>query len=242
MHTHYKFGTSLVAWKLSYLRTNMDSDPDIGTGSASSQADSDSSHTPTPEDMSADAEEYERDRAAEFAEDIRRVSRNLLFLRLEQVRLQQGKGRRQVSGIRGQLMRNHADLPLGVLRDRLEPRLPASSRQTLNTQLCLLHRNWNRDLLANDRIFVDAMGSLDDPNHSRLEQYFSMLLRNECLGSGLSDEDSRMVRNAVCRCARHFMCQRFSEFCMRTLGQNGRRLFLQWVTGYRMQHRRERET
>ena len=93
----------------------MDNDPDSGVGSGSSQAGSDSSHTPTPEDTFTDAEEYERDRAAEFSEDIRRVSGNLLFLHLEQAQLQQGKGRRQVSGICGQLMRNHADLPLGVL-------------------------------------------------------------------------------------------------------------------------------
>ena len=95
MYAHYLFGTALGAWKPGCLRINMDSDPDSGAGSGSSQAGSDSSRAPTPEDMSTDAEEYERDRAAEFSEDIRRLSRNLLFLRLEQAQLQQGKGRRR---------------------------------------------------------------------------------------------------------------------------------------------------
>ena len=211
------------------MHREMDSDSDICAGSGLSQASSDSSVTPTQEDLATDAEEYEADRAAEFAEDIRRVSRNLLFLHLENDQLQQGKGRRQASGVCGQLMRSHAELPLSVLRDRLEPRLPDSARQILNSQLCVLHRHWSRDLLGNDRIFCGDNGFLDDPDQSRLELYFSLLLRNECLGAGLTDEASRMIQNAVSRYTRTFMYLKFSEFCTRTLSQNGRRLFLEWI-------------
>ena len=137
----------------------MDSDSDIEAGSGHAMADSESSRTPSQHTLSTDAEEYEAERAAEFEEDTRRVSRNIIFLHQENVQLQQGKGRTQVSGICGQLMRSHAEPPLDTLRDRLEPRLPASARLVLNSQLTLLHRQWRRDLPPNDRIFVDAIAA-----------------------------------------------------------------------------------
>ena len=87
------------------------------------------------------------------------------------------KGKRQVAQILGQLMRSLAELPLGNIHDRIEPRLPASSRVILHAQLTMLHKHWRQDLLANDRRFVEVMGTQDDPNRSRLEQYFNMLLQ-----------------------------------------------------------------
>ena len=83
------------------VRREMDSDSDIEAGSGHSMADSESSRTPSQHTLPTDAEEYEAERAAEFEEDTRRVSRNMIFLHLETVQLQQGKGRRQVSGICG---------------------------------------------------------------------------------------------------------------------------------------------
>ena len=87
------------------------------------------------------------------------------------------------------------------------------------------------------------MGGQDDLSHSRsrLEQYFGMLLQTECLEAGLSVDASKMIFQAISRCARHFLCLRFTEFCMRTLSQNGRWTFLEWVAGFRLQRRRERE-
>ena len=145
----------------------MDNEQEADGVSDCSVTDSEYPSTPTPDSLSTGAAEYEADRAAEFAEDSRRVARNLIFQHLEAAQLQQIKGRRQVSGICGQLMRSHAELALPFLRARLEPRLPAASCTVLDAQLALLRAHWSRDLLPNDRQYIDDMGILEDPAHSR---------------------------------------------------------------------------
>ena len=220
----------------------MDSDPDFDVSSDGSLASADSSSDSSQGGANNDDEEYEAERAAEFDEDIRRLSRNLIFVHLENQLVQQGQGRRQASQTCGQLMRSLAELPLANIRNRLEPRLSAQSRGILNAQLNMLHRHWRQDRLQNDRRFVEVMGGQDDPNRSRLEQYFNMLLHNDSLTSGLSGEASRMVQAAISRYTRTFMYLRFFEFSLRTLSTNGRRSFLEWITTCRLRDRHARES
>ena len=149
----------------------MDSDHDFGSGCDLSLTGSDNSNTSSQAAVSVEDADYEAERSKEFEEDIRRVARNILFMHLENQQLQKGKGKRQVAQICGQQMRSLAELPLGNIHDRIEPRLPASSRAILNAQLTMLHNHWRQNLLANDRRFVEVMGTQDDPNRSRLEQY-----------------------------------------------------------------------
>ena len=216
----------------------MDNDQEVGRVSDRSATESESPSAPTPDSLSTDAEEYEAARAAEFAEDSRRVASNLIFLHLEATQLQQGKGRRQVSGICGQLMRSHAELALPFLRARLEPRLPAASCTVLDAQLALLRTHWRRDLLPNDRQYLADMGTLEDPTHSRLEQYFCMLLQADCVDSGLTVEASKMIQDVICRYTRNFLRRRFVEFCVRSLSRSGRRRLLEWAVEFRLHSRR----
>ena len=100
----------------------------LESGSERSRSDGDAS-APELEALSTDAEEFAAEREAEFREDTRRVSRNLIFLHLEAEMQRQGKDRRQISGVCGQLMRIHAQLSLPLLQSRLASRLTGATRE-----------------------------------------------------------------------------------------------------------------
>ena len=184
--------------------------------------------------VSTDAEEFEAEREAEFREDTRRVIRNLIFMHLEGEMKRQGKDRRQISGVCGQLMRIHAQLSLPLLQARLASRLTAVTREVLDGQIAFLQPRWDRDLLPNDRSFIDALGAPADPTPSRMRQYFGMLLHSGALASGLTTEASQQMQHAVCRYTRGFEYRRFAEFGMRSLSDNGRRQLTVWIADVRL--------
>ena len=136
-------------------------------------------------------------------------------------------------------MRIHAQLSLPLLRTRLASRLSSAHRETLDCQLLFLQDRWNVELLPNDRGFIDAMGSRDDPAPSRLRQYFCMLIQSECLASGLTADAGQQVQHVINRYTRGFEYRRYAEFSMRSLSADGRRQLLVWVADFRQQSRRQ---
>ena len=192
---------------------------------------------PALDELSTDAEEYAAECEADFREDTRRISRNLIFMHLEATMHRQGKDRKQISGVCGQLMRFHAQLSVPLLRARLASRLPAIARETLDRQLAFLRDRWDTIFQPNDSSFIDAMGSRDDPAPARLRHYFSTLLQVEVMAAGLTSDEGQQLQHAVNRYTRGFEYRRLASFCMRSLGADSRRQFLVWVADVRMHNR-----
>ena len=177
-----------------------------------------------------------------FADKCTRVRESVVFAFYRQALFASGRSRRSVSGSSGRLIGQLSGKELSVIRRRLDSEMPREFCDKLTVFLEYLDQIWRADFLDNDKTFIRALGSLEDPNKSELCQQFQRRFCQAARRRGFQDREIQWVSDVFARIVKYGLYVEAAELLARSLPGTDRNVFIEWISEARAQKRSQSST